>query len=61
MFRSKRTEQASLLEYEREMSSYVTLMLEDGSVDVEEVRAMFLDQFPGEESFFDECVQEYLG
>lgn len=60
MFKSKRTEQASLFEYEREMGKYIALMLEDETVDVEEVRAMFLDQFPGEDLFFEEYVEGYL-
>lgn len=59
MFRSKKTEQFNLIQHEREMERELTRML-DGDLDIDLARILFLEQFTGEEQFFDEFVEEYL-
>jgi hypothetical protein len=45
-----------LLQNQGEMENYLGLLVHDTSFEMDDVRALFLDQFPGEEHFFDEYV-----
>jgi hypothetical protein len=56
MWRKRQTEQMMLLQNQGEMENYLGLLVHDTSFEMDDVRALFLDQFPGEEHFFDEYV-----
>lgn len=60
MFKSKFTENAGLIQLEREMESFISLLLEDNEIDVDDARVVFLEQFEGEEHFFDNYVDNYF-
>lgn len=60
MFKSKFTEQASLIQLEREMESFLNLLLEDSEIDIDTARDLFLQQFEGEEGFFEDYVESYF-
>lgn len=60
MFKSKFTENAGLVQLEREMESFISLLLEDNEIDVDDAREVFLEQFEGEEHFFDNYVDNYF-
>lgn len=60
MFKSKFTESANLIQLEREMESFISLLLEDNEINVNDAREVFLEQFEGEEFFFDSYVDNYF-
>lgn len=60
MFRSKFTEKANLIQLEREMEELISRLLEDNDVDLDVAREVFLEQFEGEEFFFNNYVDNYF-
>lgn len=60
MWRKREVEQLKIYEQQRDMEAYLVRMLEDTELDVDVVRELFLDQFPGEEYFFAEFLEDYL-
>lgn len=60
MFKSKRTEQARLMELEREMDSFLYRLLEDDQLDIEVVMDTFMEMYPGEQQFLEDRIEEYL-
>ena len=45
-----------LLQNQGEMENFLGLLIHDTEYVIDDVRVLFLDQFPGEEHFFDEYV-----
>lgn len=60
MFKSKFTEKANLIQLEREMEDLITRLLEDDNIDLDVAREIFLEQFEGEEFFFNNYVDNYF-
>ena len=56
MWRKRQTEQMMLLQNQGEMENFLGLLVHDTEYVIDDVRVLFLDQFPGEELFFDEYV-----
>ena len=56
MWRKRQTEQMLLLQTQGEMENFLGLLIHDTEYVIDDVRVLFLDQFPGEEHFFDEYV-----
>jgi hypothetical protein len=45
-----------LLQNQGEMENYLGLLVHDTEYVIDDVRVLFLEQFPGEEDYFDEYV-----
>jgi hypothetical protein len=45
-----------LLQNQGEMENFLGLLVHDTAYEIDDVKVLFLDQFPGEEHFFDEYV-----
>lgn len=60
MFKSKFKENVGLIQLEREMESFISRLLEDDEIDIDEAREVFLEQFEGEEYFFDSYVDNFF-
>lgn len=60
MFKNKFKEQANLIQLEREMESLISRLLEDQQIDLDIAREVFLEQFEGEEDFFECYVENYF-
>lgn len=45
-----------LLQNQGEMENFLGLLVHDTAYEIDDVMSLFLDQFPGEEHFFDEYV-----
>ena len=60
MWRKREVEQLMIREQQRDMEAYLVRMLEDTELDVDVVRELFLEQFPGEEHFFVDFLNDYL-
>ena len=56
MWRKRQTEQMMLLQNQGEMENFLGLLVHDTAYEIDDVKVLFLDQFPGEEYFFDEYV-----
>ena len=56
MWRKRQTEQLMLLQTQGEMENFLGLLIHDTEYVIDDVRVLFLDQFPGEEDFFNEYV-----
>ena len=56
MWRKRQTEQMMLLQNQGEMENYLGYLVHNTEYVIDDVRVLFLDQFPGEEHFFDEYV-----
>lgn len=56
MWRKRQTEQMMLLQHQGEMENFLGLLIHDTAYEIDDVKVLFLDQFPGEEHFFDEYV-----
>lgn len=59
MIKSKFTEQAQFIQQEREMESLLSRLLDDDSIELDVAREIFLEQFEGEEYFFNDFVDNY--
>ncbi len=60
MWRKRQVEQAMLMEEQRAMDEYLTTLLSDGELDVDTVRHLFLQQYPGEEYYMENFISEFL-
>ena len=60
MFKSKFTEKANLIQLEREMEDLISRLLEDDNIDLDVAREIFLEQFEGEEYFFNNYEDNYF-
>jgi hypothetical protein len=60
MWRKREVEQLIMLEAQREMEAYLSRLLNDTELDIEQVRYMFEEQYPGEEQFFDNFLGDFL-
>jgi hypothetical protein len=56
MWRKRQTEQMMLLQNQGEMENYLGYLVHNTEYVIEDVRVLFLEQFPGEEDYFDEYV-----
>jgi hypothetical protein len=56
MWRKRQTEQMMLLQNQGEMENYLGYLVHNTEYVIDDVRVLFLEQFPGEEHFFDEYV-----
>ncbi len=56
MWRKRQTEQVMLLQNQGEMENYLGYLVHNTEYVIDDVRVLFLEQFPGEEDFFDEYV-----
>jgi hypothetical protein len=56
MWRKRQTEQMMLLQNQGEMENYLGYLVHNTEYVIDDVRVLFLEQFPGEEDFFDEYV-----
>ena len=56
MWRKRQTEQMMLLQNQNEMENFLSLLIHDTAYEIDDVRSLFLEQFPDEELFFDEYV-----
>lgn len=60
MWRKREIEQARILEEQRAMDEYLSFLLNDEDLDVNQVRFMFLEQFPFEEHYMESFITDYL-
>lgn len=60
MFKSKFKENVGLIQLEREMEDLLSRLLEDNQIDIDTAREIFLEQFEGEEFFFNNYVDTYF-
>lgn len=60
MFRKRQVEQAMIMAQEREMEQYLNLMLDNHAMNVDEVREMFLQQYPHEYQFLEDYIEDYF-
>jgi hypothetical protein len=56
MWRKRQTEQMMLLQNQGEMENYLGYLVHNTEYVIDDVRVLFLEQFPGEEDYFDEYV-----
>jgi hypothetical protein len=56
MWRKRQTEQMMLLQTQGEMENYLGYLIHNTEYVIDDVRVLFLEQFPGEEDYFDEYV-----
>lgn len=60
MFRKRQTEQVMIQQNEREMDQYLGTLVHDSEYELEDVKMLFLEEYPGEESYFDEYVSNHV-
>ncbi len=60
MWRKRQTEQMMLLQNQGEMENYLGHLIHDTEYVIEDVKSLFLHQFPGQEHLFDEYVSNHV-
>lgn len=60
MWRKREVEQVRIMEEQRAMDDYLSFLLNDRELDVDTVRAMFLEQYPHEEYYMESFISDYL-
>ena len=60
MWRKREIEQARIIQEQRAMDEYLSFLLNDEKLDVDQVRFMFLDQYPHEEYYMESFITDYL-
>lgn len=60
MWRKREIEQARIIQEQRAMDEYLSFLLNDEELDVDQVRFMFLEQYPHEEYYMESFITDYL-
>jgi len=60
MWRKRQVEQAIMMEEQRSMDEYLTFLINDNELDVDQVRFLFLQQYPHEEHYMESFISDYL-
>lgn len=60
MWRKREVEQVRIMEEQRAMDEFLTFLLEDRELDIDQVRFLFLEQYPHEEYYMESFISDYL-
>ena len=60
MWRKREVEQARILQEQRSMDEYLAFLINDRELDIDQVRFMFLEQYPYEEHYMESFISDYL-
>lgn len=60
MWRKREVEQARLLQEQRAMDEYLSFLMNDSELDIDQVRFLFLEQYPQEEYYMESFISDYL-
>lgn len=60
MWRKREVEQVRIMEEQRAMDEFLTFLLEDRELDIDQVRFLFLEQYPHEENYMESFISDYL-
>jgi hypothetical protein len=60
MWRKREVEQLRIMEEQRAMDEFLTFLLEDRELDIDQVRFLFLEQYPHEEYYMESFISDYL-
>lgn len=60
MWRKREVEQARLLQEQRVMDDYLAFLMNDSELDIDQVRFLFLEQYPQEEYYMESFISDYL-
>lgn len=60
MWRKREVEQVRIMEEQRAMDEFLTFLLGDRELDIDQVRFLFLEQYPHEEYYMESFISDYL-
>jgi len=60
VFRSSRTEQMIFIQEQQAMDDYLSRLMNESDVDIDTVRFLFLEQFPGKEDYMETYINDFL-